>query len=77
MNRAKEFAQSLGITFPNDQVYESYAIGSNPVSPLEMAGAYGAFANGGVYTKPHFVTKSCFFPDGKEINFKPKKAIVL
>ncbi len=76
LNRAKEFAQSLGITFPNDQVYESYAIGSNPVSPLEMAGAYGAFANGGVYTKPHFVTK-VVFPDGKEINFKPKSNRVM
>ncbi len=27
------------------------------VSPLEMAGAYGAFANGGVYIKPYAITK--------------------
>ncbi|WP_440603089.1 transglycosylase domain-containing protein [Bacillus sp. GB_SG_008] len=71
LNKAKEFAQSLGITFSGNQVYESYAIGSNLVSPLEMAGAYGAFANDGVYTKPHFVTK-VVFSDGKEISFKPK-----
>ncbi|WP_342048957.1 penicillin-binding transpeptidase domain-containing protein, partial [Bacillus sp. OTU530] len=56
--------------------YESYAIGSNPVSPLEMAGAYGAFANDGVYTKAHFVTK-VVFPDGKEITFKPKSNRVM
>ncbi|WP_342047156.1 transglycosylase domain-containing protein [Bacillus sp. OTU530] len=71
LNKAQAFAQSLGITFPNNQVYESYAIGSNTVSPLEMAGAYDAFANAGVYTKPSFVTK-VVFPDGKEINFKQK-----
>lgn len=76
LDKAKAFAQSLGITFPNNQVYESYAIGSNPVSPLEIAGAYGAFANKGVYTKPHFVTK-VVFPDGKEINFKPKSERVM
>lgn len=27
------------------------------VSPLEIAGAYAAFSNEGVYTKPHFITK--------------------
>ncbi len=27
------------------------------VTPLEMAGAYGAFANEGTYTKPHAITK--------------------
>ncbi|WP_051317146.1 transglycosylase domain-containing protein [Ectobacillus panaciterrae] len=71
LDKAKGFAKSLGITFSNNQVHESYAIGSNSVSPLEMTGAYGAFANAGVYTKPHFVTK-VVFPDGKEISFKLK-----
>ncbi|MDR4948021.1 transglycosylase domain-containing protein [Neobacillus cucumis] len=76
LNKAKSFAEQLGITFKNDQVYESYAIGSNTVSPLEMAGAYSAFGNGGNYNKPHFVQK-VVFPNGKVVNFtkKPKRVM--
>lgn len=70
--KAKTFAEQLGITFKNDKVYESYAIGSNTVSPLEMAGAYSAFGNGGQYRKPHFVQK-VVFPDGKVVNFNEEK----
>ncbi|MGE8203759.1 transglycosylase domain-containing protein [Heyndrickxia sp. NPDC080065] len=76
LNEAKNFAKSLGITFPNDQVYESFAIGSNPVSTLQLAGAYGAFANKGMYTKPHFVTK-VVLSNGKTISFKPKSKRVM
>ena len=71
-DNAKNFAEQLGITFKNDKVYESYAIGSNIVSPLEMAGAYSAFGNGGHYIKPHFVQK-VVFPDGKVVNFNEEK----
>ncbi|MDG4656135.1 PBP1A family penicillin-binding protein [Ectobacillus antri] len=70
--KAKVFAENLGITFANNTVFESYVIGANQVSPIEMSGAYSAFGNNGVYIKPHFVTK-VVFPDGKEVNFKPKE----
>jgi penicillin-binding protein 1A len=70
MSNAQNFAENLGITFPQNQVYESYAIGSNEVNPLEMAGAYSAFGNNGVYNSPHFVTK-VVYPDGKVVNFTP------
>lgn len=76
LDKAKAFSEALGITYPNGQVYESYSIGSNAVSPIELAGAYGAFANEGIYTKPHFVTK-VEFPDGKVIEFKPKSERVM
>ena len=26
-------------------------------TPLQMAAAYGTIANGGLYTKPHFITR--------------------
>lgn len=71
LEKARTFAEGLGITFDKDVVYESYAIGSNAVNPLEMAGAYGAFANDGMYVKPHFIRK-IVFPDGKEMSFEPK-----
>jgi penicillin-binding protein 1A len=74
--RAKEFANRLGMGF--DEVHEAYAIGGleNRVSPLQMAGAYSAFGNNGVYIKPHAVTK-IVFPDGTEMNLKPKPKKVM
>ena len=76
LEKAKAFSEALGITYPNGEVFESYSIGSNTVSPVELAGAYGAFANEGNYTKPHFVAK-VEFPDGKVINFKTKPERVM
>ncbi|PEO55732.1 PBP1A family penicillin-binding protein [Bacillus toyonensis] len=70
--KAKEFAEGLGMTFKDGIAHESTAIGSNESSPLDVAGAYAAFGNDGVYNKPHFV-KEVIFPDGKKKNFKPKE----
>lgn len=41
------------------QIGPAIALGgfSNGATPLEMAGAYGVFANGGVYVKPHFIDR--------------------
>ncbi|HDR7609694.1 TPA: PBP1A family penicillin-binding protein [Bacillus mycoides] len=72
LDKSKEFAEGLGMTFKDGKVYESTAIGSNDSSPLELAGAYATFGNDGVYNKPHFV-KEVIFPDGKKKNFKPKE----
>ncbi len=50
----KDFLTSLGITDIDKEFNEAYSIGGwqNGTSPYEMAGAYAAFANGGVYHKP-------------------------
>ncbi|OQP05890.1 penicillin-binding protein [Geobacillus sp. 46C-IIa] len=74
--RAKEFANRLGMGF--DNVEEAYSIGgvARYVSPLQMAGAYSAFGNNGVYTKPYAVTK-IVFPDGTEMDLKPKPKRVM
>ncbi|KFN04277.1 PBP1A family penicillin-binding protein [Bacillus clarus] len=72
LDKSKEFAKGLGMTFKEDAVYESTAIGSNEGSPLDVAGAYATFGNNGIYNKPHFV-KEVIFPDGKKKNFKPKE----
>lgn len=75
-DRAKEFAEKLGI--PLDQIYPSYAIGgfNKGVSPLQLAGAYAAFGNEGVYHKP-FTVRKVVYPNGKEIDLssKPVKAM--
>jgi penicillin-binding protein 1A len=51
-----ETAHRLGITSelePNATI----ALGTSAVTPLEMASAYAAFANGGVGVQPHVITK--------------------
>lgn len=76
MDKAKSFAEQLGITFNNSEVYESYSIGSNTVSPLDMAGGYSAFGNNGLYNKPHFVQK-VVLADGAVVNFEEKTKRVM
>lgn len=68
---AKKFAKKLGIEL--DEVYPAYAIGGfrDGVSPLQLAGAYAAFGNEGVYHEPHAVRK-VVYPNGKEVELKPK-----
>jgi penicillin-binding protein 1A len=46
-----EYAQRMGITSVLPP-YESLALGSGEVSPLEMTSAFGVFANQGVYVEP-------------------------
>ncbi|MBA2870217.1 penicillin-binding protein 1A [Anoxybacillus calidus] len=71
LERAKKFANKLGMGL--DEIYESYAVGGlrDGVSPLQMAGAYSAFGNNGVYIKPHAV-KKIVFPDNTEIDLTPE-----
>ncbi|MDP4106140.1 MAG: PBP1A family penicillin-binding protein, partial [Bacillota bacterium] len=76
LGNAQNFAGKLGITFPQNQVYESYAIGSNTVNPLAMAGAYSAFGNGGQYNQPTFVQK-VVYPNGNVVSFEPKPVQVM
>jgi penicillin-binding protein 1A len=49
-------AARMGITSPL-LPYPSAVLGTNDVSPLEMAAAYGTLANRGMATEPSFVTK--------------------
>ena len=63
-----QFVTSLGITpeVENGKIHEAHSIGSftgstkegeSRTSPMTMAGAYGAFSNGGYYIKPHTIVK--------------------
>lgn len=62
--KAKAFVKNLGVNANN--VTESDAIGGGEInlSPIEMAGAYAAFGNNGIYTKPHAI-KKIVYRDGK------------
>jgi membrane peptidoglycan carboxypeptidase len=62
--RPAEIARAMGVrTFPLREV-PSFVLGSNEVSPLDMASAYATFANHGTYCEPLAVT-SVAGPDGK------------
>ncbi len=54
-----EFINNLGIDTGDLKVLpQSYSIGAfNGTTPVEIAAAYAAFANGGYYTEPYTVTK--------------------
>lgn len=66
-DKAKEFIHKLG--FKND-VYESTAI-SMQGSTEKLASAYAAFANGGVYYEPSYVSK-IVYEDGTEEKIESK-----
>lgn len=71
LEKAKNFASGLGLPMEGE-IYESAALGGGvEVSSLEMAGAYAAFGNNGMYTKPYAVRK-IEFPDGRTLTLEPE-----
>ncbi|MBQ8132359.1 MAG: transglycosylase domain-containing protein, partial [Bacilli bacterium] len=75
-----DFVTSLGIKpeIENGHIHEAHSIGAfTGVSPLEMAGAYAAFSNGGYYIQPHTVYRIIFRSTGKEENIKYEKKRVM
>ena len=56
--KAVEYLEKMGITtLGNESLPLSIGGMNQGITPLEMAGAYAAIANDGVYTKPTFYTK--------------------
>ena len=66
VSKASVFVKRMGINVPANSGL-SVAIGAN-ASSLQMSGAYGAFATGGIYHKPQFVSK-IETPDGLTRNY--------
>lgn len=74
------FVTSLGIKpeIENGYIHEAHSIGAfNGTSPLEMAAAYAAFANGGYYIEPYSVTKITYLDTGETKEFTPIKNKVM
>lgn len=74
-----EFVENLGIDLKDDVAYESYAIGGleEGVTPVQMAGAYATFANGGKFNTPHTITKIEYRETGEVVEFKPENKQVM
>lgn len=75
-----EFAQNLGIQpeISNGKIHEAHSVGSfDGTTPLMMAAAYAAFANGGTYYEPLSINKIIFRETGEVRNYESeyKKAM--
>ncbi|MFG6118421.1 transglycosylase domain-containing protein [Thalassobacillus sp. B23F22_16] len=73
LDNAKSFAEGLGIEFKDDDIYHADAIGGakTTATPKELAGAYAAFGNEGVFNEPYAVEK-VVLPDDEELDLKPE-----
>lgn len=68
-DNASAFTKKLGLDFGD--LYESSALGTHNISTVDMAGAFAAFGNEGIYTKPHTITKIVFRDGETEEIVKP------
>jgi penicillin-binding protein 1A len=57
LDKVVEVARRLGVTAALDPSYFSLPLGSVEVRPIEMAGAYAAIANDGVYNPPYLIER--------------------
>lgn len=74
-----KFAQKLGIPFAPEDRNLAIALGgmTRGVSPLQMARAYGAFANQGYLNKEHAIVKIVDTNGRQVAAFKPEKTQVM
>ena len=79
--KIKEFVTNLGMTPEIDSeghLHEAHALGAfTGTNPVQLAGAYAAFGNGGYYTKPYSVSKVEYIDSGKTVSLKNKKTRVM
>lgn len=72
--KIKDFVTKLGITPEVDSsgyIHEAHSIGAfDGTSPLQLAGAYQAFSNGGYYYEPHTTRKIVLRENNKETDFE-------
>lgn len=72
-----EFVTRLGLTpeiDSNGYIHEAHALGAfDGTSPMQLAGAYAAFANGGYYYTPYAVSKVEYLDSNKTVSLKSKK----
>ncbi|MBS4173240.1 penicillin-binding protein 1A [Bacillus sp. FJAT-49736] len=75
-DNAKKFSSNLGFNFNN--LVESSSIGGGiEVSSMQLAGAYAAFGNNGIYNKPHTVRKIVLRDGDTVVKNTPKPKIAM
>lgn len=80
-SKIKEFVTNLGMTPEIDsegKLHEAHALGAfTGTNPVQLAGAYAAFGNGGYFTKPYSVSKIEYIDNNKTVSLKGKKTKVM
>ncbi|HLQ95204.1 MAG TPA: PBP1A family penicillin-binding protein [Pseudogracilibacillus sp.] len=72
IDKAQNFAEDIGIDFEEESATLTDAIGDHiDTTPMDVAGAYAAFGNEGIYTEPYTVTE-VEFPDGETMDLEPE-----
>lgn len=72
IERYSEFLGRLGIHIPPDQIFESTAIGTHEMSPIELAAAYAVIANEGRYNEPSTLNRIVINDTNEEFIFESK-----
>lgn len=77
-SQVSDFGQNLGLTIPEAGLNVRDAIGGSTfeASTLEMAAAYAAFGNGGLYTEPYSIV-AIEYPDGRRIEAEPETTVAM
>lgn len=79
--KIKTFILNLGMTPEIDSsgiIHEAHAVGAfTGTSPVQLASAYSAFANGGYYTKAYSYSKLVYRENNKEIEKNAEKNKVM
>ena len=75
--RVADFARDLGVNRSKLDEVPSLALGTSPVTLLEMVSAYGTIANGGIFRTPLFVTRITDRSGRLIASFEPKTDDVL
>lgn len=68
---AEKFANGLGLEFPDGIKNGDSIGGAAQFHTIDIAGAYAAFGNEGIYTEPYAITK-IEFSDGSTLDMKPE-----
>jgi len=73
------FAGNLGLSLVPEDKGLSMALGglTHGISPLELASAYGAFANQGIWIEPHTITKITDQNGNVLVEVKPERKAVM
>ena len=84
VRKSFDFGRTLGLPLvdspgTNDLSLAPLSLGglTRGITPLQMAGAYASIANGGVYCKPHFITKIVDSQGIEIYNYKPQNKRVM
>jgi penicillin-binding protein 1A len=75
-DKSKDFITRLGVEI--DEVYPSTTLGPNlHITPIQMAAAYAAFGNNGVFTDAHAITKIVYRDGSQNDSYAPKSSVAM